>query len=983
MKKLVGFWVLLLSVCTSSIAQVDTSYVYNTTTPYGTLDIRLAKSATDYFYLQENVTFSFRESSPGVKTNTYLDMTSYDTSPYSQGNLREKVKTKDNFIMNYRLLFPLSYSQSYSSGYPLLVMMHGLGERANCWGTSCFWATSKWNPVTNSPVAPTDPSSQLLSNDNSLIHAGSPELAARNLAAGKLPNDPTMPSRAFPGFVLHAQNLNGWDVASVQNELRLIRLIIKKYNIDPNRVYIHGLSDGGAGVYEALKRAPWLFAAALPMSAISDASINSKGLAPKVANIPIWTFQGGQDTGPTPGKTELYVKQFREAGVSVRYTLYPNLGHGTWNTAYAEPDFFTWILSKNKANITIFYNNPAICGTTGQGVKLGFAFGFLAYQWEKDGVIIDGANAAEYIAMEPGVYRARFSRKSTSPSSESDWNTWSAPATVTLSTPAQAAITVTGTTAMRGPDNSSVYNTVKLKSVNVDDHYYWYKNGVLINIPSNTVDDTVRLYTITTSSAAGSGAFTLSTKGFDNCPSPTSDPINLYFGNSAPFMTDNNIPTNFLSTGKSETTVDLAWTDNSADEAGYEIWRRKPGGIFNFAGRTGANATTFHDSGLEPSVSYDYKVRAINATSRSKYAPSDSKTINLIVTTDADFTPPTTPTNLHVVSNTDHSISLAWTASTDNTGIRQYMVYFGTDSIATGSNASTYVLSGLPLNAGYYIKIKAVDLGGLESGISNQVAGFTYVSGLTYGHSTGAWTDLDQITNWNTPEFTGHVSNFTLAPRTQEDFFYFNYDGYLYITNPGTYQFRTTSDDGSRLTLNNVVIVDNDGLHGNVTVTSANQTLATGPYPINVKFFEYTGGQSLTVQWKGPDSGNNWVNIPDAALKSGTAPAVPPARVSTIVVAETVAKAETALSEEAFSLYPNPSSSDNINIRIAEGLTSGQANVRVIDMMGRPVYNNAFDQQQLKDGVRITPNETLINGMYIVHVHQGTNVIKKKLMIKN
>src|SRR5687768_10133750 len=99
-------------------AQVDTSFIYSTTMPYGTLDIRLRKSATRYYYLQEDTTFSFRESSPGVKTNTYRDMTSWDSSPYKQGNLRERSGTQDLFVMNYRLLPPVNYNPNFADGYP-------------------------------------------------------------------------------------------------------------------------------------------------------------------------------------------------------------------------------------------------------------------------------------------------------------------------------------------------------------------------------------------------------------------------------------------------------------------------------------------------------------------------------------------------------------------------------------------------------------------------------------------------------------------------------------------------------------------------------------------------------------------------------------------------------------------------------------------------------------------------------------------------
>ena len=275
MNKTFGCWAVLVILCHTSFSQVDTTFVYNTTTPYGTLDIRIAKSATRYYYLQENKTFSFRESSPGVRTETFRDMTSWDSNPYTQGNLRERNGSIDNFIMNYRLLFPVGYNATYTQGYPLIVMMHGAGERGNCWDNSCFWDTRAWRPLTNNPPAPTTSTHQLLNNDYNLLHGGNVHLQARNLAGSRLPSDPSMPARAFPGFVLFPQNLNGWDIGSAQDAIRLIRLVSKKYNIDPNRIYVHGLSNGGIGTYEIIKRAPWLFAAALPMSAPTEAGIIS------------------------------------------------------------------------------------------------------------------------------------------------------------------------------------------------------------------------------------------------------------------------------------------------------------------------------------------------------------------------------------------------------------------------------------------------------------------------------------------------------------------------------------------------------------------------------------------------------------------------------------------------------------------------------------------------------------------------------------
>jgi hypothetical protein len=975
-------FLLLAIICVLSIqamAQVDTSFVYNTSTPYGTLDIRIAKSATRYYYLQENTTFSFRESSPGVRTGTYIDMTSWDSSPYMQGNLREKNGAQDAFVMNYRLLPPVNYNKSYNPGYPLIVMSHGAGERANCWDNSCYWSDRNWKPQTNSPAAPTDPSSQLMNNDNNLLHGGEIHLNARNLAGGKLPNDPTLDPRAFPGFVLFPQNLNGWDANGVQDMIRMVRLVAKKYNIDPNRIYIHGLSNGGYGIYEALKRAPWLFSAALPMSAINDAQITSTNYASvlsEASNIPLWIFQGGIDTDPLPSKTHSYVKKFQDAGFSVRYYEYSNLGHGTWNTAYNEPDFFTWILAKNKANIHAFADIAAICTTTGKGVTLQLSNGFLAYQWEKDGAIIAGANSSTYVANSPGVYRARFSRLSKTPT-ETQWNNWSDPVTVTTSSPAQAQMDQIGSVLLK---DLNFYNDAPMVAKGSFPHYYWYKDDVLIDLPGNE-DDTTQHPIFKAGNCTngptcvGNGKYTLVTAGLDKCPSPPSEPKYVYFNNQAPVNIS--APTLFTGSSSSPSGSSLQWNDVSNNELGFEIWRRKITGSGTFskwsmASLTAPNATTFTDSGLEPSSTYQYKIRAAGTMGRSDYTPSSTNQF-LSITTQADNIPPSAPQNLTATSTGIKEITLAWQASSDNTGIRNYMVFFNSDTVQTSRPATSFTLTNLDLNAVYQFTVKAVDLGYNLSDASNSASANTYVNGLYYRHSTGAWTDLDQI-DWTIAEYKGKVSNFTLNPRTQEDYFNFQFQGYLNINIPGSYQFRTTSDDGSRLTLNNNIIVDNDGLHGNVTVTSSPQTLTNGPQFIDVKFFEYTGGQTLIVQYKGPDTRNNWINIPDAALQSGTPP-------SPGLAARQNTKAKSA-DDVMVNIYPNPSTPEQSLNLLMVGVNNETVHVRITNMMGDIFYNGSFKAAELQGGTEVRPHKALVKGVYIFTVKDGENVIKQRLMVK-
>jgi chitodextrinase len=877
MKRIVGLWWVHLILCVPTFAQVDTTFIYNTSMPYGTLDIRIAKSATRYYFLQEDITFSYRESSPGVRTWTYKDMTAWNSAPFRQGNLRERIVTNagttDNFVMNYRFLMPLNYNPNYDPGYPIILMMHGLGERGNCWDERCYWSTPSWNPITNSPAAPTAEGHQLLNNDHNLLHGGQKHLDAVQKAAGKLPNDPTLLSNAFPGFVVFPQNLNGWGSAPrVEDVIRILRLIIKKYNIDENRVYIHGLSNGGGAVYQAIKRAPWLFACALPMSAINNGGIITENLQAEVGKIPIWTFQGGKDKNPTPSRTYNTVKAFRDAGAVIRYSYYAHLGHGTWNTAYNEKDFFPWILAKRKYNPHVYYGNPVICNTTGAGVRIAFSNGFRAYQWEQDGQIIPGATGSEIVANTPATYRGRFSRKANP--QESDWEPWSDPIVVTEISPAQPKIVPLTSTHLRGPGvpASEVNNTVVLESRDTADLYTWYKNEMKIDFPITDIDDTLRTAKFYSSGTGGNGAYTLKT-WYSYCPSPSSEPLNLFYNNSAPqniSLTPGSVDFKGAIQGSG---VFLTWNDVLSSELAYEIWRRKAGtSEFKFAGRTDRDGISFIDSPLEPLTTYEYKLRAVNNTGASNYIPSNDLNVNYQITTPADEVAPSAPQDLRMVHNDIHEVTLAWKPALDNTGIREYIINYNGTSISTDTAVTTFTITNLQQNISFPVTVKAVDHGGNISPESNTIIASTYVLGLFYKHSTGGWEDLDDTTlteTWINPEFTGHVNNITLAPRTQEDFFNFQFTGYLDITREGDYVFQVTSNDGGRLLLDNATVVDVDGTHGNVTLQSNTLHMLSGPHKFEVQYFEYAGGQTLTVQYKGPDSNEIMKILPDSVFRSG------------------------------------------------------------------------------------------------------------------
>jgi hypothetical protein len=942
----------------TSFSQVDTSFVYNQETPYGTLDIRLAKSATRYYYLQENITFSFRESSPGVRTNTFKDMTAWDSSPYSEGNLREKAGEEDNFVMNYRLLKPANYDPNNSKSYPLIILFHGSGEKGNCWNSNCFWSNKDYDPVVNSPAAPKDPNHELLNNDDNLLHGGKVYLDAVNLAGGKLPDDPTLDLRAFPGFILIPQNLNGWTGNAVQDALRILRLVEKKYRINPDKVYLNGLSNGAHGAFEAMKRAPWLFTSAIMMSAVDDGFITNVGLESSVSRIPMWIFQGEFDKTPYPAKTKMYMKIFRDAGSVIRYTEYAGVGHTTWNKAYKEPDFFSWLLGTNMNAIHIFAGNAAICNKEGGSLPLQLPAGFLAYQWEKDGQIIAGANAFVYEAKTPGKYRARFSRISPAPN-ESQWNAWSPPVTVTTQNPPQAEVNQVGTLMLNDLNNGT---TAYLEANGNFAHYYWYKNGNVLDLPGNE-DDTLK--TIAVPKSTGAGAYTLVVSNFDNCTSAPTPAKNIFFDNLAPITIT--APSEFAVSKATASTVTLQWKDNSSDETGFEIWRRKRNATafdqWVMPAIVNAGATSFTDTQLFPESTYQYKIRAVSNSARSNYTPAAASEA-LEAKTIKDTTPPAAP-EVSVSRIGVDRIVIKWEPANDDTGIREYKVSYADQTFSVSGADTSLLAANLAIDTEYAFSVAAVDFSGNTGPASEPIHVLTAVNGLFYDHSPGYFPSLDSV-DFSQPEYRGVVHDFTLAEKTQEDYFYFRFDGFLYITKAGSYKFRISSDDGSRLYILKKLIANNNGIHNLKSVQSTAQSLSKGPNRITADFFEYNQSDTLFIEYSGPDTQNQWKVISSDVLRGEIVIAAEPTIENALMV----------------NVFPNPANEQNINIQVFSE-SRFAVGVQLLDPIGQVVYANQFDVNEAKQGIKLTTEGKLTNGIYFIRINQGEKIVQRKLLIKN
>ncbi|MFT3979378.1 MAG: PA14 domain-containing protein [Ferruginibacter sp.] len=123
------------------------------------------------------------------------------------------------------------------------------------------------------------------------------------------------------------------------------------------------------------------------------------------------------------------------------------------------------------------------------------------------------------------------------------------------------------------------------------------------------------------------------------------------------------------------------------------------------------------------------------------------------------------------------------------------------------------------------------------------------VTGLDYAYYEGDWSALPSFSALTAVK-SGTVSSFDITPANRADQFGFEFKGYISVPSDGSYTFYTTSDDGSRLYIDNQLVVDNDGLHGS-TEKSGSIGLKAGKHSITGQFFEQGGDQIFTVSYSG------------------------------------------------------------------------------------------------------------------------------------
>lgn len=229
---------------------------------------------------------------------------------------------KGTDTLPYRLLLPKNYEANKK--YPLILFLHGSGERGN-------------------------------DNEAQLVHGW--KLYLQDTIRDKYPAIVVFPQCSQKSYwsnvafrydsLTKKRSFDFPTGGEPTTAMRLLMLLVDeledRYNLDDDRMYVGGLSMGGMGTFELVRRKPKLFAAAFPICGGANPAT-----AKKLRRPSWWIFHGLKDDVVPPELSQHMADAMKAKGGDVRLTLYPDANHNSWDAAFAEKDLLPWLFSHKK-----------------------------------------------------------------------------------------------------------------------------------------------------------------------------------------------------------------------------------------------------------------------------------------------------------------------------------------------------------------------------------------------------------------------------------------------------------------------------------------------------------------------------------------------------------------------------------------------------------------------------------------------------------
>jgi predicted peptidase len=199
------------------------------------------------------------------------------------------------------LNIPRGYRTAPTASWPLLVFLHGSGERG-----------------TDLEVVK--------------MH-GPPKLAALGAE--------------WP-LVLCSPQLEDGAAWSPDDLHALVTQLKARLRVDPQRVLATGLSLGGMGVWNWAAAYPKDLAAIAPVCGFGDPAVFAKS-ACNLKPVPVRAYHGADDTVVPLAAQQASVDALRACGGTVDFIIYPGVGHNAWDPAYLDPELLPWLLRQRRA----------------------------------------------------------------------------------------------------------------------------------------------------------------------------------------------------------------------------------------------------------------------------------------------------------------------------------------------------------------------------------------------------------------------------------------------------------------------------------------------------------------------------------------------------------------------------------------------------------------------------------------------------------
>ncbi len=271
------------------------------------------------------------------------------------------VSTVDGAAHDFFVYLPKGYGQDPERRWPVLVFLHGDGERGNGREDLDYVLAhgplyEAWIQKKDLPFIILSPQLPMFGRDTlgiSYLVNRDPASIPKRQADGAPPRGQdfpkNLPIRSLPDNADMSQVPSllpmGWEQVET-DVLTMIQSVQSTYKTDARRLYLSGLSYGGFGTWYMASKHPHLFAAVAPVVAWG----HPQWMAPIVqAKLPVWSFAGGRDEAISIANFYAGMRALEAFGSSeVRFTVHEDMAHDTWKRVYAGEDLYQWLLAHKK-----------------------------------------------------------------------------------------------------------------------------------------------------------------------------------------------------------------------------------------------------------------------------------------------------------------------------------------------------------------------------------------------------------------------------------------------------------------------------------------------------------------------------------------------------------------------------------------------------------------------------------------------------------